>query len=87
MFIPALESSFYSLIAQMADSTWTAPAGCYEHHRAVLERFVNSLPAAWRQDPAVGEVFKDRKEAEARLQLFSLIQGFDVVSRGGGSTS
>jgi len=70
----------------MANSTWTAPAGCYEHHRVAVERFVNSLPAAWRQDPTVGEVFKDRKEAEARLQLFSLVQGFDVVCRGGGST-
>jgi len=70
----------------MANSLpWTAPEGCYEHHRAVLERFVNSLPAAWRQDPTVGEVFDSRKDAETRLQLFSLVQGFDVVCRGGGS--
>jgi len=71
----------------MANSAWTAPAGCYEHHRAVLERFVNSLPGAWRQNPAVGEVFKDRKETEARLQLFSLVQGFDIVARGGRGSS
>jgi hypothetical protein len=66
---------------------WTAPEGCVAHHRGLIERHVNSLPAHWRQGPAVGEVFDSRKDAEARLQVFSLIQGFDVVCRGGGSAS
>jgi len=65
--------------------TWTAPAGCVEHHRALLERHVNSKPAIWRQEPALGEVFSGRKEAEARLQVFALIAGFDVIARGGGN--
>jgi hypothetical protein len=64
---------------------WTAPEGCVAHHRGLIERHVNSMPALWRQEPAVGEVFESRKDAEARLQVFSLIQGFDVVGRGGGN--
>lgn len=72
----------------MANSMpWTAPEGCVEHHRGLLERHVNSQPINWRQEPAKGEAFASRKEAEARLQVFSLIQGFDVVCKGGGSAA
>jgi hypothetical protein len=70
----------------MANSLpWTAPEGCVEHHRGLIERHVNLQPVIWRQEPAVGEVFSSRKEAEARLQVFALISGFDVVGRGGGN--
>lgn len=73
----------------MANQTtnWTAPKGCFAHHRALLERHVNAQPSHWREDPVKGEVFADRKEAEARLQLYALVRGFDVVAGGGGSAA
>lgn len=76
-------------VARMANypdlMPWTAPIGCVEHHRGLIERHVNAKPAFWRQEPVVGEVFASRKEAEARIQLFALVTGFDVVTRGGGN--
>lgn len=71
----------------MTDSMpWTAPIGCVTHHRVIVERHVNALPALWRQEPVVGEVFDTRKDTESRLQLWALIAGFDVVCKGGGSS-
>ncbi|KEF50808.1 uncharacterized protein A1O9_13138 [Exophiala aquamarina CBS 119918] len=71
----------------MTDITqWTAPVGCVEHYRGILERHVNAQPPHWCQEPAVGEVFDNRKDAEVRLQLWALIAGFDVVCKGGGSS-
>lgn len=67
-------------------SSWTAPIGCFDHHRGLIERHVNSQPVGWLQDPAQGEVFTSKKEAGARLQGYSLSQGFDVVNKGGGSS-
>ena len=56
----------------MASSSWTAPEGCLDHHRGLIERHVNSQPVGWLQEPTEGEVFGSRKEAEARLQVYSL---------------
>jgi hypothetical protein len=58
---------------------------CFAHHKELIERHVNAQPVNWRNAPAVGEVFKDRREAESRLQLYALVSGFDVVCKGGGS--
>jgi hypothetical protein len=66
--------------------TWTAPKGCVDHHRGLLERHVNSQPAAGLEEPVIGEVFNSGRDGEARLQLYALTQGFDVVTRGGGNT-
>ena len=46
---------------------------------------MNALPVAWRQEPSVGEVFESRKDVEARLHLWALITGFDIVCKGGAS--
>jgi hypothetical protein len=66
---------------------WTAPEGYFTHHKALVERQVNAQPSHWREDPIKGEVFAGRKEAEARLQLYALVGGFNVVAGGGGSAA
>lgn len=66
---------------------WTAPAGCVAHHVALIERHVNAQPPQWREVPVIGEVFANKREGEARLQLYALIIGFDVVVKGGGNAA
>src|SRR5882757_4643220 len=64
---------------------WLARSGCHENLRPALENAVNAHPAAWRDLPVTGEVFESLVEAEKRLRVYSLVQGFDIVRRGGGN--
>ena len=58
---------------------WTAPPGCPDHVRYIVEKTVNAYPTKWLKEPSSGEVFSSIKECHNRLIAFSLSQGFDVV--------
>ena len=65
--------------------SWTAPEGCPEHLKSVVEELVNALPPAWLELPVIGEVFESFEECERRLHGYSLSKGFDIVKTGGGN--
>lgn len=64
---------------------WKARPGCHEHLRQALEYAVNRQPQAWRHCPVSGEQFSTLAEAESRIIVWSLIEGFDIVRAGGGN--
>ena len=63
-----------------AVARFIAPPGFAPHLREAYQRAVNAHPAAWRCEPAAGEVFKDLAEA---LRCCSLVAGFDIVRSSG----
>lgn len=65
--------------------SFQARPGCPVHLRAIVERHVNTLPAAWRQRPVSGEVFESFKQCFDRLQAWAFQEGFEVVTRGAGN--
>ena len=69
----------------MDPALWLARPGCHEHLRNALENAVNRHPVAWRQRPVSGETFSSLTDAESRLVVWALVEGFDVVRKGGGS--
>ena len=64
---------------------WRARPGCPTHLRAHLERLVNGSPPTWLREPTTGEVFENIIEAERRLRVFSLAEGFNIVRTVGGT--
>jgi hypothetical protein len=62
---------------------WKAKSGCAEHHRAAVERLVNSLPLFYLLPPRLGEIFADLDDCTNRLRGYALAEGFDVVRHGG----
>jgi hypothetical protein len=65
--------------------SWKAKPGCPAHHRAAVERIVNSLPPSYLLPPRTGEVFDNLDDCQSRLRGFALAEGFDVVKHGGGT--
>ena len=49
------------------------------HQRSTFDRAIAGLPPAFLGFPTTGEVFDDPAACKARLQGFSLSQGFAVV--------
>jgi hypothetical protein len=64
---------------------WKAKSGCAEHHRAAIERLVNSLPPSYLLPPRSGEIFANLDDCNSRLRGYALAEGFDVVRHGGGT--
>jgi hypothetical protein len=64
---------------------WKAKSGCAEHHRAAVERLVNSLPPSYLLPPRSGEIFADLNDCTNRLRGYALAEGFDVMRHGGGT--
>ena len=64
---------------------WRARPGCPTHLRAHLERLVNGSPPTWLREPTTDEVFENIIEAERRLRVFSLTEGFNIVRTVGGT--
>jgi hypothetical protein len=64
---------------------WQAKPGCAEHHRAALERMVNTLPPSYLLVPSSGELFKGLEECNRRLRGYVLAEGFDIIKHGGGT--
>jgi len=79
----ALTHSIDVLAAAPGASSRVARPGCHEHLRVVLERAVKAAPAAWRVVPAIGEECSSKHEAEHRLRIWSLVEGFLLVRAGG----
>ena len=64
---------------------WQAKVGCAEHHRAAVERIVNTYPPAWLLRPQSGELFDNLDHCNRRLRGYSFAEGFDIVRKGGES--
>jgi hypothetical protein len=64
---------------------WSAKPGCAPHHRAAVERLVNSLPSSYLLPPISGELFDSLEDCNQRLRGFALAEGFDIVRHGGGT--
>ena len=64
---------------------WHAKPGCAEHHRAAIERIINTLPPSWLLKPTSGELFDGLEGCNRRLLGYTLAEGFDIVRKGGGS--
>jgi hypothetical protein len=64
---------------------WSAKPGCPQHHRAVIERMVNALPASYLLPPCSGELFDSLDACNRRLRGYALAEGFDIVRKGGGT--
>jgi hypothetical protein len=64
---------------------WFAKPGCPQHHRQALERAVNAMPAEWRGPTKTGDIFEDIVICQRRLQGFSFVEGFAVVTASGGT--
>ena len=65
---------------------WRARPGCHEHLRTALEHAINKEPESWRSRPVSGEQFSTLLEAESRLIVWALVEGFDIVRGGGGNS-
>jgi hypothetical protein len=65
--------------------SWHAKPGCPAHHRAAVERIVNSLPLSYLSPPVSGEIFDSLDDCNSRLRGFALAEGFDIVKHGGGT--
>ena len=68
-----------------SSAPWKVGPGCHDHLRQALENAVNREPTVWRQRPVSGEQFNSLAEAESRLVVWSLVDGFDIVRGGGGN--
>jgi hypothetical protein len=55
---------------------WHAKPGYAEHHRAAVERIVNTLPPHWLQPPHTGELFAGLEQCNSRLRGYALAEGF-----------
>jgi hypothetical protein len=64
--------------------SWSAKPGCAQHHRAAVERLVNSLPQFYLLQPVSGEVFESLEDCNRRLRGYALAEGFNIVRHGGG---
>ena len=67
------------------DMPWYAKPGCPEHHRAAVERLVNTLPPSYLLPPCSGELFEGLEDCNRRLRGYALAEGFDIVRHGGGT--
>ena len=72
-------------MASSSSNQWRARPGCHQHLVQALEHAVNSEPMVWRERPVTGEQFNSLVEAESRLLVWALVEGFDIVRRGGGN--
>jgi hypothetical protein len=57
---------------------WQAKPGCAEHHRAAVERIVNTLPPSWLLKPSSGEIHDSLEGCNRRLRGYALAEGFDI---------
>ncbi|KAL9099321.1 MAG: hypothetical protein Q9187_009514, partial [Circinaria calcarea] len=69
----------------MAEEVFHAKPGCPDHYRGVVERHVATFPPTWRVPPINGEVFPSFNACLDRLQGWAFMEGFAVVTRGGGT--
>lgn len=68
-------SEFYwlsCLLKMISSCAWVAPPGCVDHHRALVERHVNSQASVGEFLLFKVKVFRSRAEGEARLQVWAL---------------
>ena len=59
--------------------------GCPRHLVDALERTINAYPWEWLLKPQTGEEFTSLDACNYRLRAFALVEGFDIVSNGGGT--
>ena len=70
-------------MASSSSSSWRAGPGCAPHLRDHLESLVNAHPEDWWHGPRTGERFETLAEAERRLTVYALVEGFAWVKAGG----
>ena len=80
-----MASSSSSSSSSFSSVQWQARPGCHSHLRQALENAVNKEPEVWRRRPITGEHFSTLAEAESRLVVWALIEGFDIARTGGGN--
>ena len=58
---------------------WHAKPGCPAHHRAAVERIINTYPPSYLVPPALGEIFDSLEESNRRIYEYTLTKGFNII--------